>query len=227
MKSNKLCVLISHFYVRRYEDYKFDVLKYVLEHYRKQNSFIILSAHGELKLPNDVVELIDDLYWEEQIDNREIGRGHPKFCIKGYELAMKNGFSTILKHRAEDLILHENVKQFLDLKLGDKKLIISEQTSFDRRLMGDLFHYGSVEYMYNLWAYREWDYNYDGLKNLFANTVLFNNNDPEKITKSILFSPVVAVKWVSVTDCWNYMTKSPKHLEHSFWGKNRYQYYGG
>ena len=124
MKNNKLCVLLSHFHVKSHEKYKFDILNYVVDFYKKQDCFIILTGHGEVEVPQLVADKLDDLYWENGIDTSQIGRGHPKFCIKGYEIAMKHGFQKILKTRAEDLILKDNIKDFLDEKLGEKKLIV-------------------------------------------------------------------------------------------------------
>lgn len=227
MKDDKLCVLLSHFFVKSHEKYKFDVLNYVLDFYKKQDCFIILVGHGEVKLPEVITNKVDDFHWEETIDSSQIGRGHPRFCIKGYEIAMKYGFQKILKTRAEDLILKNDVKNFLDSKLGDKKMIISEQTSLKRNMIGDLFHYGDLMFMYNLWTSLPWKYETDGLRNLFHNTVNYFSTDILKIKDKFRFARVEELQWVCVTDSWNHITHQPKNLENCYWGLNRYQYYGG
>lgn len=227
MKDDKLCVLLSHFHVRTHELFKFDVVKYVINHYKKQNCFVILVGHGEMPLPKDIKEMIDDHYWEEKIDHSEIGRGHPKLCIKGYEIAMSHRFSKILKTRAEDLILKEDVKSFLDSTLGDKRLLISEQTSLQRNMIGDLFHYGELMFMYNLWNSLPWNYQTDGLRNLFYNTMNYYQSDMSHIKENFSFIGVKPLQWVCVTDSWNYLTSEPKNLKNCYWGLNRYNYWGG
>jgi len=227
MKNDKLCILLSHFYVKAQEKYKFDILNYVLDHYRKQDCFIIVVGHGELKIPDTIIDKVDDFYWEDGIDASQIGRGHPKFCIKGYEMAMKHGFQKILKTRAEDLIAEEDVKSFLDLKLGNKKLIVSEQTSFSNRIMGDLFHYGDLLFMHKLWTSMPWNHSKDGLTNLFHNTMNHFQSDIDKIKENLSFFKVEELKWVCVTDSWDNSTKHPNNLINCYWGRNRYKYMGG
>lgn len=227
MKNDKLCVLLSHFYVKSHEAYKFDILKYVVEFYKKQDCFIILSGHGELDVPNDIRECLGDICWQTNIDASQIGRGHPKFCIKGYELAMSHGFRTILKTRAEDIILKENVKDFLETELGNKKLLISEQTNLQQNMIGDLFHYGDLHFMYNLWNSLPWNYQTDGLRNLFHNTINYFQSDLSKIEDKFKFSKVQDLDWVCVTDSWNYIACKPKNLSNCYWGLNKYMYMGG
>lgn len=227
MKDDKLCILLSHFHVKSHEKDKFHILNYVLDFYNKQDCFIILVGHGEVGLPESIVDKVDEFYWENTIDVSQIGRGHPKFCIKGFEIAMRYGFQKILKTRAEDLILRDDVKSFLESKLGDKKLIVSEQTSLENNMIGDLFHYGDLFFMYNLWVSLPWKYNTDGLRNLFYNTLNYFQSDVSKIKDKFKFVKVKDLKWVCVTDSWNYMANQPKNLEHCYWGLNRYEYMGG
>lgn len=220
---NNLCVILSHFYVLRGQEEKFKTLEYVVDFYKKQGCTIVLSAHGEVPLPEALNKKIDFINWQQQVDHNEIGRGHPKFCIKGYEIAISAGYSKVMKCRAEDIIFNENLQNFLDQALADKKLIISEQTSFEHKIMGDLFHYGCVNYMKEIWSHHPWNYNYDGLKNLYHNTLSFHGGETEKVIKNILFLPVESLNWITVDDK---LIDSGCNTE-NFWGLNKYAYFGG
>ena len=142
-------------------------------------------------------------------------------------MAKSEGFKRLLKHRAEDLVNQDNVHSFLEQKIKDKSLIISEQTSYDRGLIGDLFHYGDLDYMYNLWTSQPWKYSNDGLVNLYSNTMFFHSGDINMLRTKLLFLQVETLDWVTVTDCWNHQIKSPVNIGSNYWGKGKYTYYGG
>ena len=57
-------------------------------------------------MPTSIKEKVDKFYWESSIDDNEIGRGHPKFCIKGYDLLIDNNIELCIKLRASDITLN-------------------------------------------------------------------------------------------------------------------------
>ena len=221
---------MSHFYIEKGQEYKFDILEYVIEYYNKLNAYIIFSAHGEVSIPERLSSKIDAIYWENKIDRAEIGRGHPRFCIQGFFIAKKMGFKNVLKNRAEDLLLNENQYSDLLLLLSDKEMVVSEQTDLPAEKVGDLFMFGKTEYIYNLWTINKWDYSYDGLYNLYNNFSILSNSIPtcSYIKEKCSYVTPQDIKWVTVADAWDANQKIVKNLNASFWGKKKgFIYYGG
>jgi hypothetical protein len=224
------CVILSHFFVEKGQEYKFDVLEYVVNFYKSMNKFVILSGHGEVSIPKLLMSQIDKVYWEKSIDRREIGRGHPKFCMKGFEIAKKNGFSVILKMRAEDILLLGDMNRRLYSLLSDKKILVSEQTNMIRGRLGDLFMFGDLDFIHGLWRRLPWDYSKNGLYNLFRNfdDMSLNINVNQFIQEHCNYKTPQTLGWVTVTDAWDFEKKEVKNLETCLWGKKPgHAYYGG
>jgi hypothetical protein len=229
-KNKDFCVILSHFYVEKQEKHKFNILGHVVDYYKNLNAYIIFSSHGETEIPHKLQDKIDAIYWEQAIDRNELGRGHPKFCIKAFEMARERNFKKALKIRAEDILLdthqHKNLLSFL----GDKKMILSEQTSFKDERIGDLFMFGEVSFMHELWTVLPWIYSRDGLYNLYKNfTKLSAKNVPASyIENNCAFKSPQELSWVTVTDAWADGKVDMQKLESCFWGRKKgFVYYGG
>ena len=224
----KHCVVLSHFFVDHGQPSKFEILEYAVDFYQKMNYYVVLAAHGAVAPSDSLVKKLDAIYWEEKIDRRELGRGHPKFCIKGFEICNERGYKHALKMRAEDIIADTEVLRKLEKEIEGYEMIISEQSSLSNKIIGDLFMFGNVEFMLKLWSLQPWDYNLNGLKNLYNNFVLMNNTgDVEKFIKSkCLFKTPNHLKWVTIPI--NYQHEGQNNVEPFLWGATQgYEYYGG
>ncbi len=228
---DKIGLLFSHLHVRENELYKFNMLKYSIEHFKSFDSdfYIVVSGHG-INPPDFITEQIDNMYWESEIDTNEIGVGHPKFCIKGYELLLHQGISKCMKLRGSDLITKED-KLLSALKTS--KVTLTEQTSFDRGMIGDLLMIGTTTMVHDLWTKNSWNYKKSGLYNLFDNarSLCENHFDlHEQLKNKYNFLSPHEIGWMTLENNWNDQELniiepfSQKHL----WGHMQgYGYYGG
>ncbi len=230
MKS-RIGLLLSHIHVRQNEMYKFDMLEQVINNFTSfdREFFVVVSGHG-CEIPSSIKKNIQKIYWEETIDDNEIGRGHPKFCIEGYTILLQNDIHTSIKMRACDVI---NNEQLLYKLLKEQKLVLTEQTCFQKRMIGDLLMLGNTQRMLSLWTERPWDYNKSGLYNLFDNAERLANKQNKTIREYLRNEACYVhpneIQWYTLENNWNNEKKctneefSDKHL----WGANRYPYYGG
>ena len=229
---DKIGLVFSHIHVREHERHKFDILEYCINFFNNSSYdfFYVVSGHG-VEIPTSIKEKIDKFYWESSIDDNEIGRGHPKFCIKGYDLLIDNNIERCIKLRASDLTL--NIDKIITA-LDTRKILLSEQTSIERRMIGDLFMAGPTSIVRDLWTENAWDYSKSGLYNLFDNATLLAKKDNMDISqffkeKCVFLSPH-EINWVTLDNNWNTTLKKPhKALDSSdIWGvKQGYQHYGG
>ena len=232
MKSEKLGLILSHIHVKDNDIYKFDILNYTIEYFNNlyEDLFIVVSGHGH-EMPYYIQNKLDGLYWEETIDENEIGRGHPKFCIEAYKILIKNGIEKSLKVRSSDIITN---KQLFYKLIDSENLILSEQTCLQRRMIGDLLMFGNTKTMYELWSNISWDYSKSGLYNLFdsiENLANDMNQSVEKYLKSnCFFVNPKEIGWHSIENNWNVRNKTPMHKfsDANLWGMQfTNAYYGG
>jgi hypothetical protein len=229
---DKVGLIFSHIHVRSHEMHKFDMLESCINHFNgfDLDFYFVVCGHG-IEIPESIKEKIHNHYWEPDIDNNEIGRGHPKFCIKGYEILVKNNIEKSLKMRSSDLLINE--EEFINL-LHKDKIIFSEQTSAARGMIGDLFMMGNSKDVLALWTESKWDYNKSGLYNLFDNarsSSLKKDVDMSKYLKeAYLFTNPEEIGWMTLDNNWDAQNNttiegfSNKHL----WGHIQgYDYYGG
>ena len=228
---NKIGLLLSHIHVRQNEMYKFDMLEQVVRNFRSfdKEFFIVVSGHG-CEIPHSIKKDIQQIYWETSIDDNEIGRGHPKFCIEGYKILLQNNIHMSVKLRACDIIGNEELLYKL---LEQDSLILTEQTCFQKRMIGDLLMLGNTQRMFDLWTKHPWDYGKSGLYNLFDNAERLankgGNSIQEYLKSNAHFVKPGEIKWYTLETNWNNKEKctneafSDKHL----WGAGRYSYYGG
>lgn len=230
MKS-KIGLVLSHLHVRENEMFKFDMLEYVINFFKnKSDFFIVLAGHG-VRPPSSIIKIVDEIYWEDKIDNKEIGRGHPKFCIESFKILNNLGIERTIKLRYCDLIL--NISSLLSL-LQENDLILSEQTCFIKRMIGDLFMAGSTKKLLEMWVENEWNYNKSGLYNLYDNMEDISRKNGLDIysylKQNCLFLNPQNIKWVTVEGNWDLNTKNliSKMSDDNLWGvKAGYPYYGG
>ena len=221
-KNKDFCVILSHFYVERQEVHKFNILDHVIDYYNNLGAYIIFSSHGEIEIPHKIQDKIDAIYWEQTIDRNELGRGHPKFCIRAMAMAKERGF--------KDILFNDNQHADLLSLITDKKMIISEQTNLASEKVGDLFMFGETDYIYKLWTTNKWNYSRDGLYNLYQN---FNTLSPDASARSYikehcLYLTPQDINWVTVTDAWKEGKIDAHSLRSCFWGKKKgFVYYGG
>ena len=175
-------LVLSHFYVHRNDaDQKYLWIKKAINKNRSLNKkfYIVLCGHG-IAPPPEIQEIVDEIYWEENIFPDEIGRGHPKFCIEGFKRCLKAGCEFTLKNRAYDYIENSDILS--------KRILITEQSSKSRCYIGDLLLYGPTSYMLDWWTNSPWDYSVNGMVNLFRNT-------PENFNTEVDFITIDDIGW--------------------------------
>ena len=203
MSGKKTGLVLSHIFVESSEKTKFDWVEKALEKYKDLgvDFFSVLCGHG-LKPPKSLSEQFDEIYWKEEILNREVGRGHPHFSVKGFEICKNAGCQKTLKTRAYDYI--ENVEIF------SEHLAISEQTDLSKGIIGDLFMYGETQYLIDWWTKNPWDYSTNGLSNLYKNM-------PNNLPAEALFLSPEKLGWKTFEDNAN-----------TYWGHHKnYEWHGG
>ena len=229
---DKIGLVFSHIHVRDHERYKFDILEYCINFFNNSNHdfFYVVSGHG-VEMPTSIKEKVDKFYWESSIDNNEIGRGHPKFCIKAYDLLIENNIELCIKLRASDIALDINK---VISALNTRKILLSEQTSVERGMIGDLFLAGPTSRVRGLWTENMWDYSKSGLYNLFDNANLLAKKDNLTISdffkQNCLFFSPHDISWVTLDNNWDSSLKKPSsEIDSSdVWGvKQGYEHYGG
>jgi len=229
---NKIGLLFSHLHVRENEMFKFDILEYCIDFYRNINKsfFIVVTGHG-CSLPEHILNKIDSHFWENNIDPNQIGRGHPKFCIEGYKILKDNNLEKSIKLRASDICLKIDV---LEHALSSEKILLSEQTSIQRGMIGDLFMCGPTENMLRLWTEVPWDYSKSGLFNLYDATISLsrkNNQEHLQFLKSYFnFINPRNLMWVDIGSNWDHLNSKPHSpfTESHLWGlREGYEHYGG
>ena len=229
---NKIGLIFSHLHIAENESYKFDILQTNIEYFREFlcNFFIVVSGHG-MPLPERILNKIDGYYWENTIDHEEIGRGHPKFCLKAYNIMIDNNIEKTLKLRATDFI--GNKQLFCDM-LANEELIFSEQMSMQKRMIGDLLMFGDTKKALDLWSAQPWDYSKSGLYNLFDNAEKLAIADGmttyDYLQKNSTYITPEKIEWYTYENNWDLLKKAPKEefTAKHLWGNiPGYPYYGG
>lgn len=225
-------LLLTHLFVRPGQEYKFQMLKHVIDFYKNidNNFFIAISGHGQM-LPEDIQSQVDGIYWEQQIDERQIGRGHAKFCIEGFKILKNNKIDNCIKARYCDVV--QNIS-LITKAISENKLMFTEQTCLANRMLGDLLMSGNTEVLHDLWSMRDWDYSKSGLYNLYDNLESYArkiNLSPKKYLEcNCVFHKPEDLLWLTIEHIWSQSESAlveplcDKHL----WGRKlNYEYYGG
>jgi hypothetical protein len=217
---NRIGLVLSHIFVRPEENYKFNMVEYCVSKMRSLDNFhVVLCGHGLRPDGHAVLDLIDDLYWEDEIKTDEIGRGHPHFCRAGFDICKANNLSKTLKLRAFDYINNKEI--FNSLKNKQATAIFSEQTSIEKEFLGDLFMFGDTSFLLDLWSYK-WDYSKSGLVNLYHSIL----NIDSHFTNNFSFISPQDIGWFTAEGCWDDSNKKP--TDEKLWGQlPGFSYYGG
>ena len=222
MKDEKIGLILSHIFVRENENFKFSILQKVINLYKQSNIdfYYVLAGHGIE--PNDEIKRhFDHIIWSQKIYENEIGRGHPFFCIKAYEHIIEKNIKKTLKMRACDY-LDTNI---INLNLNNDKILISEQYSKKLKYIGDLFLFGDTIKTHDIWTVMEWDYNKNGLNNLYKNCThiaqKINIKTDKFLENNFQYIQPESLKWITFED-----HDFSKNEEPQLWGKNKnYEYY--
>ena len=198
-------LVLSHFFVEEenFKDKYLWIEKAILENLKLQERFhIVLCGHG-IYPPPKIVGLVQEVYWNDSVQTEEIGRGHPKFCIEGFKRCINAGCEFTLKNRAYDYIENDTL-----LKKND--LIVTEQSSRDDCIIGDLLMYGETSYLLDWWTKNPWDYSVNGRTNLYRNA-------PENFYRKAVFVEPTNIGWKTYENDFN-----------DYWGKDKgHIWYGG
>jgi len=192
--NSKNCLLLSHIWILENQPYKKDIIDFCINHFITNNPdlYIILTGHGEL--PHDkTIDLCDFVDWKVEIDQSEIGRGHPKLVTSGLIHAKKIGFTKVLKQRADCIITTNNVHNYYDSLLEDKKFLVTTHPTTPT-VIGDLLMYGDIDVFLNGWDISKWDPSVDGMIN-FTNTLTKHND--------LKYTSIEKMKWVYLDPQWN------------------------
>lgn len=229
----KVGLVLSHLHVRPGEEHKFDMLQYTISHFKKMKTdfYIVLAGHG-LPPSDDLTKQVDKIIWKDSIVQKEIGVGHPYFCIESFSALKELNIEVSVKLRSCDIVLNEDVlKELID---SEANFSLTEQTCLNTGMIGDLFMAGKTEKLLSLWSTLPWNYSKSGLYNLFDNAAFlasqFGMSTSDYLKNSAKFISPQDIGWVTLEHNWDKSSKSiienldSKHL----WGaKMNYQYYGG
>ena len=195
------CIILTHTYIRENEAYKIAPLQFAVQHYRKNNpnDYIILVGHG-LRPTVDC----DYMYWEDIINEEDVNVGHPRLCNIAYTQAESKNFSTILKSRADSINLIEEICTYTKGLLGNKKLLVTQQTTIDRQQIGDLFLYGDLNFIKKCWNIKTWYPTKTGVTSLAKNflSVVDETDWRSACINNLSFADIYRLKWICLQKNW-------------------------
>jgi len=222
------CLILTHVFVNENEAYKFDIIKYVLNFYRNNNEnlYIIVGGHG-LSLPDDIRKLCDFVEWYPNVIVSEIGKGHPILVNNCLKHAKQKGFKVVTKNRLDCIIdikdFHKHFEQILNEE--NKKCLITQQTSFDNYMIGDLLMHGDIDFLINLWDNKQWNYATDGLRNLSFNFCRYHNialdiNWRKPLRETFSFRDRETLRWFDIASNWQEVCKREQPFDSNkfIWG---------
>lgn len=167
------CFLLSHFWIKEGQEYKFDLLKKSIAHYRYNypDTLLILTGHG-LKPSKNILLEVDQTVWMEKLLQGEVGRGHPICVSAGIDLAHKLGVKYLLKNRADMVSINRNVfEKCIEYTNNHEKagagFLIDNQ-------LHDITMYGSIDFFKKAWDQNNWS------KSFSVNGVTNINNSLKK-----------------------------------------------
>ena len=203
----KTGLVLSHIFVREGESKKFSWVEKAIQKNRefKEDFYIVLCGHG-IEPTEKIKKLVDELLWDEQIDERQLGTGHPAYCIKGFNACINAGCARVLKNRAYDYITNKDILQY--------EFVLSEQTDLNEGIIGDLFMYGDPKELLHWWTVEDWDYGPDGLRNLYAKSLKIDG-----LTEKAVYLNPEQLGW-----------KTLEFNSDKYWGQhmqNPYRWWGG
>ena len=200
-------------FVDHNEQHKLEHLEFALEHWRKNNpnDYIILTGHG---LYPRGTQYCDFVHWEDTINHKDVNVGHPRLCNMAFEHAQSKGFKKVLKSRADSIHLTENIVNFSDELLKDKKMLVTQQTTIDRERIGDLFMYGDLAYMKQCWNIDTWYPTKTGLTSLAKNflSLCSEDNWHDACINNLSFVNIFNIKWICLRMNWDDLKNKKQQL---------------
>jgi hypothetical protein len=136
---------------------------------------IIVSGHGVIEPSKDALDLVDTFIWGPLATMSSYGQvkhmpAQFRYTINAIRHAKKLGFSHVLKTRGDTLVGIKNVSDFCHsiITKENKKILLTQQTGWEKFHMGDCFIYGEINLMEKMWDMDTeiLDRNQDGLFNL-------------------------------------------------------------
>ena len=222
------CILLSHTFIRENENSKIDQVNFSTKHFRKNNpnTYIILTGHGVK--PKDAFDYCDYVYWSDDIIEKEINVGHPYLVNVGFDHALDKGFTHVCKSRSDGIHLIEDLLSFSHENLQDKKMLITQQTRFHQRHIGDLFMYGDLNFLKRCWDIDKWYPTTTGLSSLANN--FFDECEETEWTSALInncsFKDIFSLKWIDFRNNWEslknrteeMLTNDMYDFENYLWG---------
>ena len=221
------CILLSHVFIRQGEQHKLDAVKFALQHWRAYNpeAYIIVTGHG---LEPDIDGYCNHVYWPTEIVERDINVGHPHLVAKGLQHAIDKGFKNVLKSRSDTIHSIPNIVEHCRNLLGDKKMLVTQQTRIDKPEMGDLFLYGDTQLMLESFDEHNWYPTKTGIKPLAQNFMSRVGEDNWQMAckKYLAFVDIFNVKWIDFRKNWEDLKdKQSDMMENCL--ANEHNYYWG
>jgi hypothetical protein len=215
--SSKYCVVLSHVWITESQEYKKDIIDLVIKHFRTHNPdlYIILTGHG--KPPYDKSLALCDFHKWSAFDPTETGKGHPKLVMQGLVHAQEQGFTRLLKLRADCIIAMNNIHQKYDTTLGAKRFLAKSEP----KGLNDLLMYGDLDIFLDGWNIKAWDPGEDGVTN-------FTRTLNPKYSSEIITRDPDFLRWVYLDPYWEELCTAERQqdlLDNNFnykeylWGK--------
>ena len=202
---NRFCIILTHYFVKKKELEKLPMIEFSIKHFKTNNPniYIILAGHGVK--PN--TEYCDHVIWEKKINYKDLGMGHPRLSSKAIKHAIKKNFHYCLKTTCYSIILKNNIFSNLKKSIKNKKLLITQETSLKKKEIGDLFLFGRLDFLNELFDYRQ--IHSLGVNGLYALGKIFEikfckkNNWKKEIFKYCSFEDIFALKWIDLRVHWH------------------------
>lgn len=208
------CILLSHVFIREGETSKIEQVVFSVQHFRKNNpnAYIILTGHG--MKPVDAFQYVDYVYWSDTIIEKEINVGHPYLVNVGYEHAQDKKFTHVCKSRSDGIHLIEDLLSFSHECLGDKNILVTQQTKFNTQHMGDLYMYGNIDFLRKCWNYDTWYPTSTGLVSLANNFLQASesSNWVESLKSNCSFRDIFTLRWIDFRANWETLRNRKEEL---------------
>ena len=201
------CFILTHYFVRDHEHEKLEMIEFAIKHIKLNNpdKYIILAGHG--KKPKS--KFYDYIIWNKKINENDLGMGHPKLSFAALMHAKLNGFKKVLKIPLYTIILDKNIDVMLDKFLNKKQLLITQETEIIRKRIGDLFMYGDIDFLIDLFDFKRWyelaDNGLDSFGKIFDEKLNSSNKFEwfELLKKYCEFENIYNLKWIDLRVSWH------------------------
>ena len=201
------CFILTHYFVRDHEHEKLEMIEFAIKHIKLNNpdKYIILAGHGQ----KPKSKFYDYIIWNKKINESDLGMGHPKLSFAALMHAKLIGFKKALKIPLYTIILDKNIDIILDKFLNKKKLLITQETEIIRKRIGDLFMYGDIDFLINLFDFKRWyelaDNGLDSFGKIFDEKLNSSNKFEwfELLKKYCEFENIYNLKWIDLRVSWH------------------------